>query len=216
MIGKLRRNLREWGVRGTLKRGLGRIRDGYVEEQLIVLLKDLEQIAPAKASGELRFEDLEPRHLEGLISLNRHENGPSSANRYFENSIDYRFHGFVALIEDELVGYYWWVDRDNPVTHSDLWRLGRDFELRDGDVYGSSLFLRSDCRGGGRAGVFLRHVETSLRDRGYRRLWGYVEKGNRPARWTYELRGYVPVWEMINRRLVFFRWRRRVAIADAA
>ena len=40
---------------------------------------------------------------------------------------------------------------------------------------------------------FLAKIETALRARGDRILWGYVAADNRPARWTYGLRGYESV-----------------------
>lgn len=212
MIGKVRRNLRERGMRGTLKRIGLRLREGYTSEEVIVLLKDLDSIIEPKSAGTLKVEDLEPRHLAGLRELNR-KRGEPGADRYFENSIGYGFHGFVALGGGEVIGYYWWVDRDNPTAHPDVWRLGRGFELGEGDVYGSSLFLLEEHRGRGVAGDFLFQIESSLRDRGYTRLWGYVDKDNRPARWLYRVRGYEPTWNVVSRRLVFFRWRREVPLS---
>jgi GNAT superfamily N-acetyltransferase len=207
MIGKLRRNLRERGARGTAERILLRLREGYTREELLVCLKTLDSIVEPKSPGKLRVEELERRHLVGIDELNRRRGEPK-ATRYFENCVDYGFHGFVALDGDDVVGYYWWVDRDNPTPHPDMWWLGRDFELEPGDVYGASFYLFEEYRGGGAAWDVLFQIESALRDRGYRRLWGYVEKDNRPARWTYRLRGYQPIWEMINRRFVFFRWRK--------
>jgi GNAT superfamily N-acetyltransferase len=208
LISKLRRNLRERGVRGTAGRALSRLREGYTKEELIVLLKTTDSIVEPKKPGKLTMEDLGSAHLPELIELNRKAGEPLGADKYFENSLKLGYHGFIARIDGELVGYYWWVDRDDPNPHSDVWRLGKQFELEPGDVYGSSLFLLEEHRGGGTANDFLYKIEAGFRDRGYKRIWGYVVKDNRPARWTYNLRGYKPTWNMVNRRLVFFRWRR--------
>lgn len=217
MIAKVRRNLRERGVKGSLERIVTRIREGYTEEELIILVKDLEEIPALRKSSGLRIAELGPRDLDQMYELNRRRADPDpGADRYFETSIGYGFHAFGAFLGEELVGYYWWVDRANPMPHPDLWRLGRSFELGPEDVYGSSLFLLEHARGGGRSGEFLFHVETSLRERGYRRLWGYVEKDNQPARWLYATRGYRPTWVMKNRRLVFLRWRRSSPVPDGS
>ena len=197
MISKLRRNLRERGVRGTAERALRRLREGYTKEELIVLLKTTDEIVEPRKPGPLAMEDMKREHLPELIELNRKAGEPESADRYFETSLKLGYHGFVARIDGELVGYYWWVDRDDPNPHADAWQLGKQFELAPGDVYGSSLFLLEEHRGGGTAGDFL-----------YKRIWGYVVKDNRAARWTYNLRGYKPTWNMVNRRLIFFRWRK--------
>lgn len=211
MIAKLRRNLRERGVRGTAERILFRLREGYSESEMVVMIKPLDAIVEPKAAGELRVEDLERRHLAGIEALNQRRGEPG-ATRYFENCVEHGFHGFVVLAGEDVVGYYWWVDCDNPTPHPDIWGLGRDFELEPGDVYGASFYLFEEYRGGGTAGNVLFQVESALRDRGYKRLWGAVDKDNRPARWTYQLRGYEPTWEMLNRRFVFFRWRKEVPI----
>jgi GNAT superfamily N-acetyltransferase len=78
-------------------------------------------------------------------------------------------------------------------------------ELGVGDIYGSDLFLLEEHRGGGAAADFLRQIEASLRDRGYRRSWGYVVSDNRPARWIYSTRKYAPMWTVTRRRVLILR-----------
>jgi GNAT superfamily N-acetyltransferase len=213
MIARLRRNLSEWGVRGTVARLFRQLREGFVNEELIVLLKDLDSIAAPRRPGALTVEDMEARHLSGLFEINRRR-GVARADRYFETSIAKGFHGFVALKGSEVVGYYWWVDRDADPPHPDTWLLGPDFAMEPGDIYGSSLFLLEEHRGRGAAGDFLHQIETSVRDRGYKRIWGYVERTNRPARWLYSTRGYRPMWKVVHRRFLFFKSRRSIPLGD--
>jgi GNAT superfamily N-acetyltransferase len=213
MSAGLRRTLNERGVGGTLAR-LGReLREGVVHEEVIVLLRVLDSIVEPRREGVLRVEDMDARHLPQLFEVNR-KRGVSRADRYFEASIAKGYHGFVAFKGSELVGYYWWVDRDADPPHPDLWLLGSGFEMEPGDVYGSSLFLLEEYRGGGAANDFLHHVETALRHRGYRRIWGYVDSTNRPARWLYSTRGYQPMWKVVHRRFLFFKSRKSIPIAD--
>ena len=68
------------------------------------------------------------------------------------------------------------------------------------------LFLLEDHRGGGAGGYFMYQVERGLRERGYHRFWGFVVSDNRPARWLYSMRGYVQMWA-VTRRRVLFVWR---------
>lgn len=213
MIAGLRRRLRERGLGGTLARLARQSREGSVREEVIVLLKDLDAIVEPRRPASLRVEDMEARHLPQLFEVNR-KRGVSRADRYFEASLAQGFHGFVALKGAELVGYYWWVDRDSDPPHPDLWLLGSGFEMESGDVYGSSLFLLEEHRGGGAAGDFLHHVETALKERGYGRIWGYVDSTNRPARWLYSTRGYQPMWKVVHRRFLFFKSRKSIPIAD--
>lgn len=212
MIARLRKIV-ERGGRETIARLLRQAREGFVREEVIVLLKDLDSIAEPHRPGQLRIEDLEERHLSGLSKINERR-GVRRADRYFETSLAKGFHGFVALDGPEPVGYYWWVDRDADPPHPDLWLLGEGFELEPGDVYGSSLFLLEDHRGGGAAGDFLHQVETALQSRGYARIWGYVDAPNRPARWLYSTRGYRPMWKVVHRRFLFFKSRHLVPLGD--
>lgn len=174
------------------------------EERLIVIVKELDAIVEPWRHGNLRFEDLGPEHLPQLSELN-HKRGRPDIDRRFPRYVAQGFHGFVAFHDDELVGYYWWVDRDVPTLYPDLRKLGLGIELAAGDVYGSDFFLLEEHRGGGVASDFLFKVETSLRDRGYTRLWGYVVSSNRPARWIYSTRAYTPMWIVQRRRVLFLR-----------
>jgi len=202
VLSKFRRYLREHGVRQTAV-AVGRrlLRPLYFEQRLIVIIKDLDSIAEPWQVGELRLEDLQARHLPGLSELNR-KRGRPRVDRRFARYVRQGFHGFVAFSGEELVGYYWWVDRDVRVVYPDLRKLGLGIELGNGDVYGSDFFLLEEHRGGGVAADVLFKIERSLRDRGYERLWGAVDPSNRPARWIYSTRGYVPMWTVHRRRLL--------------
>lgn len=197
----LRRYLREHGVRETaraIKRRLLRL--FYFEQRLIVIVKDLSAIAESW-QGSLRLEDLDARHLPALSELNRKRDRPE-VDRRFAKYVRQGFQGFVAYKDEQLVGYYWWVDRDVPNLFPDLRKLGLGIELGKGDVYGSDFFLLEEHRGGGIAADFLFKVESSLRDRGFDELWGFVTSSNRPARWLYSTRGYVPMWTVRQRRVL--------------
>lgn len=213
MIARLRRNFREWGAGGALAHLLRQAREGFVREEVIALLKDLDAIVAPRRPQGLVVEDLGGRHLPELSEVNR-KRGARYADRYFATSIAKGFHGFVARKGSELIGYYWWTDRDADPPHPDMWLMGEGFALDPGDVYGSSLFLLEEHRGGGAAGEFLCAIETDLRDRGYKRIWGYVDKTNRPARWLYSTRGYRPMWSVVHRRFLFFKLRKTALLGE--
>jgi GNAT superfamily N-acetyltransferase len=176
----------------------------YHQERLIVIVKDLDSIAEPRQRGGLRVEDLGAEHLADLSGLNR-KRGQPGVDRRFADYLAQGFQGFVAYRGEELVGYYWWVDCDVPTLFPDLRKLGLGVELGVGDIYGSDLFLLEEHRGGGAAADFLRQIEASLRDRGYRRSWGYVVSDNRPARWIYSTRKYAPMWTVTRRRVLILR-----------
>lgn len=213
MIVRLRRNLRELGLGGAIARLARQAREGIVREDAVALLKDLDEIVEPKRPGRLRVEEMERRHLPELSEVNR-KRGVPHADRYFETSLAKGFHGFVAYDGDELVGYYWWVDSESDPPHPDMWVMGADFAIEPGDVYGSSLFLLEEHRGGGAANDFLYKIECSLRDRGHARIWGYVDRTNRAARWLYSTRGYRPMWNIVHRRFLFFKSRKTAPLGE--
>lgn len=176
----------------------------YDDQRLIVLLKPLDSIVEPRNPGDLRIEDLEEKHLPALSELNRRRGRPQVDKR-FADSVASGFRGFVAWRGDRLAGYYWLVDRDAPVPHPDLRDLELGIELEEGDVYGTDFFLLEEFRGAGTAADFLCKIEKSLRDSGYRRLWGYVDSSNRPALWTYRARGYESMWVLERKRRLWFR-----------
>lgn len=178
----------------------------YVDERFIILLKPLDSIVESRRPGDLRVEDLGAKHLPALAELNRRRGRPQVDKRFAAN-VSSHFNGFVAWRGDCLVGYYWWVDSDAPVLHPDLRDLDLGIELEDGDVYGTDFFLLEEFRGAGTAADFLCKIEKSLHDRGYSRLWGYVDSSNRPALWSYRARGYESMWILEQKRRLWFRHR---------
>lgn len=194
------------GVRKTLAAVGRRVRKLFsVDERLIILLKQLDSIVESRRPSDLRVEDLGEEHLPALSELNRRRGRPQVDKRFATN-VSSGFNGFVAWKDDDLVGYYWWVDDDAPVLHPDLSDdLNLGIEMETGDVYGTDFFLLEEFRGAGRAADFLCKIEKSLRDRGYRRLWGYVDSDNRAALWSYRARGYESMWILERKRRLWFR-----------
>ncbi len=206
VLSRFRRYLRAHGARQTAVAVQHRLRGlVYTQQRLIVIVKDLDAIVEPWRQGDLRVEDLRAEHLPGLSELNRRRGRPE-VDRRFARYLELGFHGFVAYQGEELVGYYWWVDRDVATLYPDLRKLGLGIELGEGDVYGSDFFLLEEHRGGGVAADCLFKIERALRERGYGRIWGYVLSSNRPARWLYSTRGYKPMW-IVNRRRVLILQR---------
>lgn len=209
MLARIRLYVQLHGLRGLLA-AIGRRLHTlfHVDQRFMVLLKGLDSIVESRRPGDLRVEDLEAKHLPALSDLNRRRGRPQVDKRFATN-VASGFHGFVAWRGDRLVGYYWWVDRDVPAPHPDLRDLELGITLEEDDVYGTDFFLLEEFRGAGTAADFLCKIEKSLRDRGYRRLWGYVDCGNRPALWAYRLRGYESMWVLERERWLWF-WRKVV------
>jgi len=207
LVYKLRRSVRTEGLGGTVKslprRAWSRV---HARLQLIVLLKDLDEVsAPPPEAARLRFEVLERRHLSALAELNR-ERGLTEADARFAEDVEAGYGGYVAYADNRLVAFYWWVDGNAPPPPSRasigaaIDELGLEIDMGEGDVYGADLYVGERDRAGRTAQLFLDLVEFDLRGRGYKRLWGYVHETNRLGRWTYSLRGYKPIWRVVQLR----------------
>ena len=206
-VRKLRRRYRETGFRETTRFVARRLQAHlFLEQELIVLVKELDEIAVPLRRGTLRVEPLQARHLDGLRALNRERGG---GDERFAADVAAGYGGFVALRDEQVVGCYWWVDRTMRPPHRDMAAFGLGIELGERDVYGADLYIREAQRAGGTAPEFLYEVESALRARGFERIWGYVVADNRAARWNYSARGYRPIWTVVRTR-VLHRWRSRI------
>lgn len=210
---ELRRQIAAGGLRGALA-FLGRgLRSQLAKrEALVVLVKDLDEIAVPVRPGKLHVEPIEPRHLPALRELNR-ERGDTGGDARFAADLEAGYRGFAGLRAGRLVACYWWCDASMP-PHRDLRRLGLGIELGSQDVYGFDLYVDKRHRAGGTANEMLYRVETALRERGFARLWGWVAEGNASARWAYSSRSYEPTWK-VERTRVLRRWRSRIAAVEA-
>jgi GNAT superfamily N-acetyltransferase len=209
-VADLRGRYRKHGLATLIGKVARRLRSNlYSEEQVLVLEKDLLAVTELASNEALRVEPLEDLHLPAVYDFNRRRHN-SKADKRAATAVERGHRGFVGFLDDQLVGYYWWVDGEIEPCHGDIDRYGLDIELGPGEVYGYDFFLLEEHRGDGRSMEFLHKVETGLRDLGYTSLWGYVVAGNRPARWLYGLRGYQPVRKVVTRRVLGRAVSRRV------
>jgi len=207
---ELRRRVRDGGVRALVAFVAAGLRAQLIKhETVLVIVKHLDQITTPKRCADVRLEPLERRHLAALRELNR-ERGDLDGDARFAADLDAGYQGFVCYRGDEPIGCYWWAERGMP-QHRDMRELGLGIELGPGDVYGYDLYVHKQHRSGGTANEILHQIETTFRERGLERLWGWVVADNGSARWTYAARGYVSAWT-VERTRVLRRWRNRIAI----
>ncbi|MEA2332438.1 MAG: hypothetical protein QOH58_2576 [Thermoleophilaceae bacterium] len=212
-VADLRCRYRRDGLRTLLAKIAGRLRAAvYSESEVVVLVKDLRDVTDMSSSEALRVEDLDASHLGALYEFNR-KRCNSGADARKAAWLERGYRGYVGYVGEELVGYYWWVDREIEPHHPDMASYGLDIDLQEGEAYGFDFYLLDEHRGGGNSMEFLHKVESGLRDLGYDTLWGYVVAGNKPARWLYGLRGYKPVRKVAARHLLTRRSAFRVTVA---
>jgi GNAT superfamily N-acetyltransferase len=199
-VADIRCRIRRDGLRAFAGKLPARVRHALSSSQeIVVLRKDLGAVTELEVEEQLRMEEFGAEHLPAMYEFNR-KRCNLKADARADAAVERGYRGFVAYVDEELVGYYWWVDAEIEPRHADIERFGLGIELQPGEVYGYDFYLLEEHRGDGKSMEFLHKVETSLRDLGYRTLWGYVEADNRPARWLYGLRGYKSVKKIVNGR----------------
>jgi hypothetical protein len=139
-----------------------------------------------------------PDDLPLLAELNRRL-GATRHTPPFRRRLAERRPLLLGFAGDELVGYYWWLDAARAAEGFHLSRFG--LTLGDDEVYGYELFVAPEHRG--RIAVdFAAGVESELAALGYRRVFGFVDRSNRPARWLFTIRGYETISTSTTRALL--------------
>ncbi|HEX7300429.1 MAG TPA: GNAT family N-acetyltransferase [Solirubrobacteraceae bacterium] len=170
----------------------------YVKSDEMVLLKELASDDPT-ATRTIRLEEADAHHLPLLAEFNRRQCNTSRTPR-FEKGLAEGKRALLGFRDGRLIGYIWWHDATQAVNGFYLSRFG--VELADDDVYGYDLFIAPEHRGRGTPAEFVASVEAELARRGYRRMYGFVDGGNMPARWLWTTSGHEVVMRRHTRRVL--------------
>jgi hypothetical protein len=184
----------------------------YRYEDDIVLVKTLTDTAAAPDHTSFRIEIATDEHLHALVRFAQGCCRGRLTSRFGERMAA-GAQAFLGFMDDEIIGYYWWVDTGGASAAVPLFsRYG--IELGPQDVYGFDLFVAPGHRGG-TAARFLASVESRLNALGYRRVWGYVASSNRPARWLFSAAGHQVVGRVRSQVLLsrVFRLEGKVYLA---
>jgi GNAT superfamily N-acetyltransferase len=170
----------------------------YMKTEQIVVRKELSS-AEASATGTVRIEEAEPHHLPVLAEFNRRQCNTCRTRR-FDRGLAQGKRALLGFRDGELIGYFWWHDATQAGDDFYLARFG--LGLADGEMYGYDLFIAPEHRGRGTPAEFLAGVEAEIARLGYRRMFGFVESWNRPARWLYATSGYEDVLHCCTRSVL--------------
>jgi GNAT superfamily N-acetyltransferase len=177
---------RRLGLTGLLPRLARRaVATVYAKHTELVLVKRLDGglTAPYR-HNELRIAPVTPGHaplLKRFNATHRTKRKVVASARYLECG----YRGFLAFLDEELIGYWWWVsnETDRTITHPCVERF--DLRLKDDEVFAFDYFIAPDYRAQGTAVKFLSLIYAELAALGYRGVWGSVDAANAPARWVY-------------------------------
>lgn len=170
----------------------------YATTDEIILRKELGAEEAAATSG-IRLQDADASHLPLLADFNRRQRNTVRTERFAAGLADGR-RALLGFRDGDLVGYFWWHDAAQCTESFYLARFG--IQLAHDEVYGYDLFVAPEHRGRGTPVAFVAAVEAELGRRGYRCMYGFVDRANVPARWLWTTRGHEPVMNARTRRIL--------------
>jgi GNAT superfamily N-acetyltransferase len=196
---------REFGWQAALRRLLGWASYAiYRREDRLVIRKTLsESPSVTDSARDVRVERAESRHLPMLTEFNRRHCNARAMRRHAQVRGDRE--AMLAFVGKELVGYLWWMDQRSARDDIDVVRLGPAVD--EDDVYAFEMFVAPERRAHGTASSFVTGACDQLAQLGYRRVWGFVDHDNVPARWLYSTNGWSTVrrsrsWHLLSRLAV--------------
>lgn len=206
---KAKRYYRQFGIKKTFAKVIKTLFSKIYSRRVsyIVLEKNLAEEVKFPMDRKIRIQRIEESHLGILKELcerwNHQDTGIISfaaINDYFESG----YHGFIAFLNDDIIGYFWWVDNriKYKKNHPDFFTF--NIEPRDKETYGFSFYMSPEYRGNGNAVEFLYKVLLALNKLGYNRVFGLVDPENTPARWLYKLVGFKDVRRITECRFLYF------------
>lgn len=160
----------------------------YVRRHELLIRKQMDSRTVRHPRDGLRIEAVTRAHAAALQRFNaRHRSIHKVRASAVYLACGYR--GFLAFRDDELVGYWWWVDNtiDPALTYPCVARFG--LLLPDDAVFAFDYFIVPDARDEGVAVKFLTAIYAELVALGYRTVWGSVDADNVRARWVYSAVG---------------------------
>jgi len=168
-------------VRDTIRNRL------YVANDQLVVKRELGGTETPPAGAAVRLEAADMGHLPLLAEFNRRQCNTRRTHG-FRTNLAAGERPLLALMGDELIGYFWWMDARRAARGYYLDRFG--ITLRDKEVYGYEFAVAPEHRAGGTASAFLSMAHAELSRLGYERIYGCVESWNLRARWLYSIQGY--------------------------
>lgn len=176
----------------------------YKAKEEIILEKVLDGRIELSIDNQLQITPIEKKHSNAIVEFTKKYHHHNSEWIKIANHIKKSYNGFIAIQDNNIIGYVWWIDYKLSLQKnlSELKRYG--IELNGNTVYATDLFIASQYRGSANAIKFLKRVFLDLYKLGYSRIIGTVDFDNIPAKWIYTLLEFKEVNRITGRR--FFRF----------
>jgi len=162
----------------------------FITSDDIIITFSLQEFTNYASSKRIKILPLEESQIPNLKEFCRNHDCTLKDSKKLNNYLENGFNAFLATVNDEIIGYYWWTDnRILPINnHPHLIRYG--ISLMDNEVYTFDIFILPKHRGSGNAVEFLTTIWLRLKEQGFQKIYGWVFADNKQARWLYRLMGY--------------------------
>jgi GNAT superfamily N-acetyltransferase len=160
------------------------------------MAKALDGTWPPTGGRPLRVEIADTRHLAQMAKLFRGHDDADLTEPELAELFAWRMASAGAVLGylgDELIGCLWWADAEAMPRVEPLLNVRFGIRLGAHDVYAFGLLVAPEHRAEGISTWFLTSAEAELGRLGYNRLFGYVLRANRAARWLFAITGHQSV-----------------------
>jgi GNAT superfamily N-acetyltransferase len=174
----------------------------YDRGEYTVLLKDLTPEAAGPVPATDRQFEAREAGADEIATLSAVVDDKGDARRREALYVSQGYRCVVCFADGEVVARCWWTDAGTAgsgVASRDRQVSFLDVKLEDGDAWCFRNEVAPSMRGSGTSTLALSAIEQAMSRAGYRRMFGYVDSWNIPARWLYELRGFKPVRTVVLR-----------------
>jgi ribosomal protein S18 acetylase RimI-like enzyme len=176
-----------YGLTHALRALLARLATAlYSDERHLIIAKRIDAQPGPGTTDEFTIHSLESRSdLARVATVSDHHLLRQRTRVFLESGYSAQF---ACSADGAPVGHLWCAAGNIARDHSDV--VLHRIDLADDEAYVFSLFVTPAGRGERIAPALLRQTEAALRARGYRRMVGWVDARNRPARWFFSTSGF--------------------------
>ena len=165
----------------------------FLNKEIIPAEKDLALLPALKQSPKteaITFVEISPGAFDGLRSMYASKNRQVRVSKNFKKG----YRGFAVIKGEEIVGDIWYcikAETGSTFRHPDLkWLEWVGIQLGERDVYLFEMYVKSQERGGGLVNFMLWNALNGLKNKGFKRAYGYCTADNIPALWVHRILGY--------------------------
>lgn len=180
---------RDHGLSAALKFTL------YKYEEAVPVTKDLSRLKPIDskfANTDLVVLEINRDNYRNIDIGHVLKSRSEKVDRYVKKG----YQAFCLVKNRQIIGDLWYVTRSSAtkeIVHPHLPWFG--ITLDDRKVYMFDMYMAPDFRGGGITTFFMNSTLHLLREKGFRRAYGYFAAHNISALWVHRMLG----WQELER-----------------